>query len=214
MAFGPADIGAVLQGVGSLAQAAAIGFAAWLASNTYQSWRRQKLSERRIEQAERILTAAYKARRGLEYVRNPLMLAHELNAAEKHLETLDFWATADRKQSLITKQAYFNRLNAVMDERRAVEECLPMARALFGESIEKALETLNRQFHIVSVAADMSGDSDNDRDFSRKLRSDLSSVSGTKVPNEMNEIIAAQVKLIEDTLVPVLRLEGGGQSSR
>lgn len=207
--FGPADIGAVLSGVGALAQAAAIGIAAWMASNTFASWRRQKLSERKIEQAERILTAAYKARRALGYVRSPLMLAHELHAAEAHLEKQDGWATSSRKQSLITAQAYYNRLNAVLDERRAVEECLPMARALFGEDVEKALETLNRQFHMVSVAVESNSWEGNDRDFARMIREDLSSAAGSDRPNKMNVLIEEQVKAIEDACVPVLRLEAG-----
>lgn len=107
--FGPTDIGVVLQGVGALAQAFAIGFAAWMASQTFNSWRKQKLSERRIEQAERILTAAYNARRALAYVRSPLMEAHELSTAEAHLETQEFWTTVDanRKQRLISAQGYY-----------------------------------------------------------------------------------------------------------
>ncbi|MDE4193341.1 hypothetical protein [Phaeobacter gallaeciensis] len=207
--YGPSDLGAVLQGVGALAQAAAIGFAAWMASNTYQSWRRQKLSERRIEQAERILTAAYKARRALGYVRSPLMEAHELSAAEAQLEKRDFWATVEveRKRRLVSAQGYYNRLNAVIDERRAVEECLPMARALFGEQVEKALELLNRQFHMVQISVDANTETGNDREFSRSIREDISSSSGTDRPNKMNELIEEQVKLIEDALVPVLRLE-------
>lgn len=205
--FGPSDIGTVLSGIGSLAQAAAIGFAAWMASNTFSSWRLQKLSERKIEQAERILTAAYKARRALGYVRSPLILAHELQAAEAYLENQDGWKTEGRKQSLITAQAYYNRLNAVLDERRAVEECLPMARALFGEDVEKALETLNRQFHLVSVAVESSSWEGNDPRFARMIREDLSSSSGTDRPNKMNEVIEEQVRAIENACVPVLRLD-------
>ena len=199
--------GAVLSGTGTVIGALAVIGAAWFASNTFEGWRRQKLSERHIEQAERILTAAYKARRALGYVRNPLVLAHELNAAEAHLEKQDGWASSSRKQKLITAQAYYNRLNAALDERRAVEECLPMARALFGEPVEKALELLNRQFHMVSIAVDSNSDDGNDRDFARMIREDLSSSSGSDRPNKMNMLIEEQVKLIEDALVPVLRLE-------
>lgn len=94
-----------------------------------------------------------------------------------------------------------------MDEHQAVDDCLPMARALFGEQVESALETLNRHFHIVYVAADMNDAAGNDQDLARALRADLSSSSGTDRQNEMNDIIAAQVKLIEDGLLPVLRLE-------
>ncbi|MBT8459759.1 MAG: hypothetical protein KJN60_08840 [Boseongicola sp.] len=212
MAYGPADIGSVLQGVGTLAGAFAVGFAAWLASNTFEGWRKQKLSERSIEQAERILTATYQVRRALGHVRNPMMSAHELRAAENHLEKQDFWATitSDRKQKMITAQGYYNRLNAVLDERRAVDECLPMARALFGEKVETALETLNRQFQLVSAAVEANSWDNNDRKFQRSIREDLSSVSGTDRPNKMNELIAEQVKVIEDACVPVLRLESSG----
>lgn len=207
--FGPADIGAVLQGIGALAQAFAISIAAWIASDTYKGWRRQKLSERRIEQAERILTAAYNARRALGYVRSPLMEAHELSAAEAHLEKQVSWATVDanRKQGLVSAQGCYNRLNAVLDERRAVEECLPMARALFGEQVEKALELLNRQFHMVRIAVDSNSWDGNDGEFARSLRDNISSSSGSERPNKMNVLIEEQIKQIEDALLPVLRLE-------
>ena len=201
--------GGVLSGIGTIVGAFAVIGAAILGSRTFENWRRQKLAERRIEQAERILTAAYKVRRALAYVRSPLMEAHELSAAESHLEKQESWATvdADRKQRLVSAQGYYNRLNAVLDERRAVDECLPMARALFGEQVEKALELLNRQFHMVRIAVDSNRWGGNDREFSRSLREDISSSSGSDRPNKMNVLIEEQVKQIEDALVPVLRLE-------
>lgn len=213
MSFGPSDIGTVLQGVGALAQAFAIGFAAWMASNTYQSWRQQKLSERRIEQAERILTATYKARRALEYVRSPLMTSHELGSAEDDLKSLEGWdhATEERKKTLTSAQGYFNRLKNVREERVALEDCLAMARALFGPEIEQAIETLGRQFHHVQISAESTtwGPPDPDGEDRRGVWRELSSASTKRHPNKMNELIAEQVKLIEDTLVPVLRLEAG-----
>ncbi|WP_422000037.1 hypothetical protein [Roseovarius mucosus] len=210
-AYGPAEIGSVLQGVGALAGAFAVGFAAWLASNTFEQWRKQKLSERHIEQAERILTATYKARRALERVRNPMMWAHELHAAREHLETQDFWASTpeNRRQKMVTAQGYYNRLNAVLDERRALDECLPISRALFGEPLEQALETLHTQFHLVSIAVDANSWDGNDREFQRSISEDLSSLSGVGKANKMNGVIAEQIKVIEDACVPVLRLEGG-----
>lgn len=206
-----AAFGGVLSGVGTVIGALAVIGAAWFASNTFESWRKQTLSQRRIEQAERILTAAYKARRALGYVRSPLMEGHELSTAEAHLEKQDFWATTDpnRKNRLVSAQGHYNRLSAVMDERRALEECLPMARALFGEQVEKALELLNRQFHMVQIAVDSNSWDGNDKEFARSLREDLSSAAGTDKPNKMNVLIEEQVKLIEDKLVPVLRLEKG-----
>lgn len=86
-------------------------------------------------------------------------------------------------------------------------ECLPMARALFGQEVEKALEELIHKFHIVFVSADMSVDDDgSDREFSRILRSDLSNAGSEAYPNRMDDAVNAQVKQVEDRLLPVLRL--------
>ena len=210
--FGPADIGAVLSGLGALAQAAAIGCAAWMASNTFEGWRRQKLSERRIEQAERILTATYKVRRGLSLIRNPAMWGHELAAAEEKLKADGQWPLGQHDQSrLTTQQAYYNRLNATREDRVALEQCQPMARALFGEQLEIALETLNRQAHTVRVYVDSAARARDRMSPEHREKIDAAIFEGWPKgddgPNEMDEIIAAQVKLIEDSLVPVLRLE-------
>lgn len=210
---GPADVGAVLSGVGALAQAAAIGIAAWMASNTYQGWRRQKLSERRIEQAERILTAVYKARRALGYVRSPMMTAGELGDAENELKVLEGWdqTTEARRKKLAQAQAYFRRLKDVREDRVALDECLAMARALFGQETEQAIEFLGRQFHLVQVSAEALtwGSNSADPDDLRWVWSRLSSVSTNETPNEMNLLIEKQVELIENRLLPVLRLEAG-----
>jgi hypothetical protein len=202
-------LGSVLAGAGTVIGAIAVIVAAKLGSETFKDWRLQKLSERRIEQAERILTATHRARRALGYVRSPLMRAAELDTAEAQLENRDDWkvVTSDRKKRLTSVQGYYNRLNAVQDEMRAVEDCLPMARALFGEHIEKALELLNRQFYMVQIAVESNSWEGNDREFTRSLSADLSSATSGDHPNKMNLLIDEQVKLIEEALVPVLQLE-------
>ena len=79
-------VGSLLQGIGTILGAMAVFVAAWLGSRTFETWRQQKLSERLIEQAERIVTATYKVRRGLSYVRNSAIFAYEFAAAEKILK--------------------------------------------------------------------------------------------------------------------------------
>lgn len=76
-----------------------------------------------------------------------------------------------------------------------------------GEQVEKGLELLNRQFHIVRIAVDSNSGDGNDREFARSLREDISSSSGSDRPDKMNVLIEEQVKQIEDALLPVLRLE-------
>jgi hypothetical protein len=209
-----AATGTMLQGIGTVVGALAVIGAAIIGSRTFDNWKRQKLAERHIEQAERILTATYKARRGLSHVRSPMMWAHETDAAEKQLKTNGEWEKTfpeSERKSLATAQAYYNRLNSTQDYQRALEECQPMARAFFGEELEKAIEKLNHQFWTVKVYVDANhrDKTGADAEFRRKIESAIWEGYPKAEENEVDQIIAAQVKLIEDICVPVLRMETG-----
>lgn len=109
-----AATGTMLQGIGTVIGGIAVIVAAFIGGNTFKSWRQQKLSERVIDQAERILTATYKVRQGLMQLRSPAMWPHEMDAAEEHLKANGQWEKAfgaNEKKSLVTAQAYYNRLN-------------------------------------------------------------------------------------------------------
>lgn len=209
-----AATGTMLQGIGTVIGAIAVIVAAIIGSRTFHSWKRQKLAERHIEQAERILTATYKVRRALSQVRSPVMWAHETDAAEQQLKESGEWDRAfpeSERKSLATAKAYYNRLNATQDTREALEECQPMARAFFGEALEKAIETLNRQFWTVKVYVDANhrDRSGADADFRRKIESTIWEGYPTSQDNEVDRIIAAQVGIIEGICVPVLRSPNG-----
>ena len=115
--------GTMLYGIGTILGALAIFGAAVIGSNTFNRWRQQKLAERRIEQAERILTATYKVRRGLSYVRGPAMWAHELETSEEQLKANGEWNNASgesERRKLATAQAYYNRLKQTRDAQKAL----------------------------------------------------------------------------------------------
>ncbi len=203
-------LGAVLSGAGTVIGALAVIGAAYLGSRTFDSWRRQTLSQRRIEQAERILTATYKVRRGLSHVRNPMLWAHEQQAAEDDLNEKGQLTGSDRdNRKLTTAHLYFLRLNGELDNRRALEECQPMARALFGEELELAMDALNHQFQRVNsaVQAQYRFEENTDRGFRESIEATLWGGTPTPEENKMDKEIAAQVKVIEAVCVPVLRLE-------
>jgi hypothetical protein len=207
-----AATGTMLQGVGTVIGAIAVIAAAIIGSRTFDNWKRQKLAERHIDQAVRILTATYKVRRGLSYVRSPAMWGHETDAAEEHLKANGQWDKAfdeREKSSLATAQAYLNRLNRTKDDQKELEECQPMARAFFGEELETAIEQLNRQFWTVEVYVGANHKDKNgaDADFRRKIESTIWEGYPSIEENEVDQIIAEQVKLIEDICVPVLRME-------
>lgn len=215
-----AATGAMLQGLGTIGGALAVIGAAWFGASTFQRWRQQKLSERRIEQAERILTATYKVRRQLSFVRSPAMWNNELDAAEAKLKESDQWAKAggdNERKKLTTAQAYYTRIYLAKDDRQALDECLPMARALFGERLEQALDKLNRQFWTVQVAVDaiLRDREGLNQPFREKMdRVVWEGSAGDDDVNEVDETIKEQVKTIEDICVPVLRLESDGKRKR
>jgi hypothetical protein len=201
--------GAMLQGEGTLLGAAAVIVAAVIGGSTFKSWRRQQVAGRKLAQAERILEATYKARRSLSYVRSPMMWGHEIKAAEDVLkDNADWKMQLEAKQKrIVTTQAYFNRLNKTRDEQDALDACLPMARALFGEELEKAIQSLRHQFWIVQVDVESYMDDDgSDPEFTRKIRRGMYEV--TPAQGEVNEVAdkaEAAVATIEATCLPVLR---------
>ncbi|MBA4757402.1 hypothetical protein [Sphingosinicella sp.] len=206
-----AATGTMLQGWGTLIGAVAVFAAAWIGANTFNSWKRQKITERHIEQAERILTAVYKARRALSRVRSPLMSAHELSVAEDQLSGHENWKynTADKQRRLCVAKGYYNRIASTEAERTLLDGCLPMSRALFGEEVEKAIETVVQQFWAVKAYADAYiDDNGNDVAFSRQISMALYELSSTPDKgDEITDAIHAAIKTVEGVCLPVLRLE-------
>lgn len=204
--------GSLLQGLGSIAAAVAVGVGAIVGANTYNNWRQQKLAERKMDHAEKILTSTYKARRSLSRLRSPAMWAHETDTAEKRLKESGEWDKAfgdEDKKRLAYAQAYYLRLEVTQPDQAALEDCQPIARALFGEPLEKALKTLAHQFWTVRVYVDANhrDKKDGDPDFRRKIESTIWEGYPSEEENYLDKIIAAEIKIIEDICVPVLRDE-------
>ena len=207
----------MLQGIGTIVGAFAVLVAARLGKSTFDSWRLQKVTERHLEQAERILTAAYKARRALQYVRGAMMWGHELSAAEEILKGALWWQNQEerRRKRLVTVQAYYERLKRTKAEQDGLNDCLPMARALFGEELEKSIDKLVHQFWIVQVNVESYGDDDsgNDPEFTKQIRRamyDVSAREGEK--NEVSDAINDAMAIIEKTCLPVLRIGSAEKS--
>lgn len=201
--------GSMLQGIGTLAGVGAVIWGAIVAANT---WKEQKRAEHRLEMAERILTATHKGQRALAGVRHPFMSGHELNAAEEKLKEDKSWADQfeGRKKRLITAQAFFNRLNYTNEHKSSLYDCLPMARALFSEELEKAIEKLAHQFWIVQVDVEayVEDEHGTDPEFTNQIRRgmyDTKPRAGEK--NEVSDAIAEAVNTIERICEPALRLD-------
>ena len=207
-----AATGTMMHGVGTLGGAVAVYAAARMGLS---AWKHQKLAERNRDQAEVILHAAYNARRALGYLRSPWMSGGELAAAEEKVNSSEpKWRNSiveEKQKRLITAQAYYMRANQLLDDRTKLEDCLPMARALFGEDLENAIETLHHQFHIVRTYADAYVDDYNgtDRDFTVKIRRALFAANKRTAgeENEVSDAIDTSIATIEAICLPYLRME-------
>jgi hypothetical protein len=205
-----AATGAMIQGLGTVAGVGAVIWAAREGRSTFGEWRKQKITERKQAQAERILTATYKAQRALASVRTSTMWSHELSVAEATISEEDWWKSKppSHRSRLNTTYAYYNRLDRTKTEQLELEQCFPMARALFGEELEQSIMELHRQFWDLRVDADSySNDEDvRDTDFSDKIKRALwGGPSREGKVNEVSDAIAKSVATIERICLPVLR---------
>jgi len=138
-----------------------------------------------------------------------MIAAHEMAAAQDSLRANGEWERideADQHKAGIA-QAYYNQLNHSVDARKTLEECQPMAKALFGETLESALELLNRQFHTVRVYVDAQYRGGGDAKFQEEINHAIWQGWPSEDENKIDKTIRGKMKIIEDTCLPVLRAE-------
>ncbi|MBL3575369.1 hypothetical protein JMK10_05395 [Rhodovulum sulfidophilum] len=104
-------LGSVLSGIGAIVGAFAVIWAARLGSRTFESWREQKISERQIDQAERILIATYDAERSLGDLRHAAANLFAPGSAQRDLQDGAEALTSDAaKATAITRRTAKPRL--------------------------------------------------------------------------------------------------------
>lgn len=202
-------LGSIIQGIGTLFGALMVYCTA---QNGLSAWKTQRLAERNRDQAEVILHATYSARRALQYIRSPFMSNGEMDVSAKQRDILEpTWRDEHSKEMqnrIIVSNVYFIRIEQHSNARSRLLDCQPMARALFGEELEKAIQMLEKQFHAVRLYADahIRDRDERDQEFTSKIRHALYDF-GEPDGNEVSAAIAASVKTIEQICVPYLRLQ-------
>jgi hypothetical protein len=203
-----AATGEMLAGWGAIASAGAVIWAGNKAAQTVASWKRQRIAERKFEQAERILTATWESRDAMDYIRAPAIWPHENHIAEEKLKQEPGWTglALGAKQKLITTQAILNRVAKTAEKREALVSCMPMGRALFSEELEKAIDRFVRQFGVVALNADAYGqDNGQDIDFSKNIRETIWPV-GHPPQDEVSVAVRESIATIEANCLPILRV--------
>ena len=203
-----ASTGTMMQGWAGFAQAGAIAFAAWKASDSFKSWRSQKIEDRRITEAERILTVVYRLRRAFSIIRSRIMSGHALAAAEETLKQhgAEFEKLDERRRKGMTyTQAIYDRITCYSKEWEEIAAVIPVAAAHFGKETERQLEGLWLQVVVVKAAAESYGeDNFQDADFTKQIRAEL-----WERPNHPDDAVGSKitelVNQLEATLLPVIR---------
>lgn len=205
--------GAWMQAWAGFAQAGAVVFVAYKGADAFKAWRRQKIEERRMQAAERILTVAYRMRRALSAIRHPMMWSGPLEAAEQKLldKGYSFAGMSDgEKKKVVHAQAILDRIGGFSTEWDEMLEVTPLAKALFGAALESQLERLMRQRNMVAASAESYADDDgSDPAFTKQIRADIWENLGTR--NKSDDKIAAEIaeaiSSVEAVLLPILRTE-------
>lgn len=199
-----------MQGIGGFVAVVGLIWATKQGRNAVADWRTQKQDERAIGAAERILTAAYKARTSIESIRSSVITAGELSRAMSRLkeEFPGFVNFADSRQHRLTQaQAMLSRIDLYKSDWDEVFAVMPIANAYFGSEIEAQLEELARQRQIVSVSVDsFAQDDGTDMEFTKRIRADVwrgLTVDGVQDPIATN--VRTAIITIEKRLLPVLR---------
>ncbi len=216
MAIDWAATGNWMQAWAGFAQAGAVVYVATKSADAFKMWRQQKIGERKLDTAERILDVAYRIRRSFASIRSPLMQGSELARAEERLREQDsVWLAAlapGKRKRTIHSQAVYDRLNSQRDEFDRLLAMLPTARAYFGEEVEGHLQSLwEQRAAVISAAESYAQFEGDDRDFSEQLERALWERYGRfrGNTNEVDDAIATASQRLEAILKPVLSETAG-----
>ncbi|OHC96732.1 MAG: hypothetical protein A3H25_10715 [Sphingomonadales bacterium RIFCSPLOWO2_12_FULL_63_15] len=201
-----AATGTYLSGVGTLLGAMAVTYGA---TQGFKLWRRQKLAERNMESAERIMAASYQARRALEQVRNAWMDGREEHAAHHEIKDAPSYANSndERKRRMVVAQVYINRLRSTAKAQEALDECGTSILALVDPELNKAMEHLYRQFGVLQVFIEEYPDAtDPADDFTQAIKAALYQRKRA-ADDEISLKVAKFIGTIEDRCKPYLTEE-------
>lgn len=137
--------GDMLSGLGTVGGAVAVLIAASLGKSTFEAWKRQKIEERRTELAETALILAYKIQDAMSFIRSPVSLGDENDAAERILREQGLVTDhtgQERLHFLKIAQVILSRINAKASLYDELAELRPRIRAIFNQETEAYLATL------------------------------------------------------------------------
>jgi hypothetical protein len=203
-----AATGTWMQAWAGFAQAGAVAYVAKKGANAFAVWRQQKIGERRLDTAEKVLTFAYRLRWAFDVARSPMMSGDALAAAEEALSRTEWFAQIDPRvrRNTIYARAVHDRIGQFADLWDELFKLMPVAKALFGEQLDEPLRSLNMQrAKLITSANAYARDRGQDQSFTRSLERALwSEYASHGEENELDNAIAEAISTIERILQPEL----------
>lgn len=194
------------SGVGTLVAAGAVIWTAVEAKGALSDWKAQKISERTIAQAERILEAAYRAKDALEYVRGNLRSDERESAKDAVVRRVGMRPfPGDGGYMSPNTQARMVRLDGVTSAQDDLLQCRPMAKAFFGDKLYEAITVLHGQFGTVRrlLEADQSVEFEPQKG---SIGSALKAISpDVQRRKKITDLTQSSISTIEGECLPVLR---------
>ncbi|WP_324694540.1 hypothetical protein [Novosphingobium sp. RL4] len=202
-----AATGSMISGFGAWVGAGAVFYAACKAANTFDEFRKQKAHERRMAAAESVLTLAYKVRRAFVAVRAMGALGHELNAAIEEIQNTEWYGGLNEFEKTLAQQRQITLGRAVryQNDWDQIFEQMPIARALFGEDAESALQTLWRQLLQIRISADIYAQrrENGGLDYDQATH-DIWDHGEADELNRVGREVAGAVQALEGIMLPIL----------
>jgi hypothetical protein len=139
----------VLKVVSTILQALAVVVTAYFASRGLNAWRRQLVGKRKLEVAEDMLLAAYKAQSILLHIRNPITFGEGQSRPRGKDERP---GQADAKDMYFAPLARMQKLD---DDFAQWAKVRFLADAYFGLEAAAPFDVIQGAYHTVAVAARM-----------------------------------------------------------
>lgn len=132
-----AAVSGILQAVASLLSAAAVIYAARLASTTIHTYRLQKQEDKRIQAAHEILSFVYKFMLILLGLRDPLNRFEIQETEEAVRDRLKEWDTLQPRlqEAIIASDILLDRLHSKRSDLDRIWEIIPTARTFFETNV-------------------------------------------------------------------------------
>ena len=138
-----------VDSIASIVAAAAVIYAAW-------KWRDEKRFGWKFDHAARIMTSAYRVQETVKEIRKPFIANHEINKAKNDLKSAGFTSyEVDTYNGAVNARAFLNRLNTeeVQDLQKEIFDCIPFARVIFGDELNRNLYQLCSVFSVLDSTA-------------------------------------------------------------